>query len=88
MTETTHPSALAWGKAVAEQLLPWAQTGGDVVSRDYCRRIGFEPTARQLRALAIAYWIHRLAYQLGHYADRGSRWIEANVGVVLTQLLA
>jgi hypothetical protein len=88
LVDAARPTALSWGAAVVERLLPWGRSGGDDVSAEYCRRIGFEPTAEQLRALAIAYWLHRVAYQLGHYADRSSRWIAGNVELVLQNLRA
>jgi hypothetical protein len=38
-----------------------------------------------LEALAVAYWLERLGYQLSTYADRTERrvWLERNVDEVL-----
>jgi hypothetical protein len=86
LVDAAQPSAVSWGAAIVERLLPSSAAGGDEVIREYCDRIAIRPTPDQLRALAIAYWIHRLAYQLGHYADRSARWIRGNVEVVLAAL--
>jgi hypothetical protein len=85
-----RPADLDWGPRLAEQLLPWARGGGDEATREYCRRVGFEPRPDVLAALVAAYWLDRLAYQLATYADRAhrSRWLERNVIAVLRALSA
>ena len=39
-----RPADLDWGPTLVEHLLPWARAGGDDPARDYCRRVGIEPT--------------------------------------------
>lgn len=79
------PADRDWGVSIVRALLPWARDGGDELTRGFCRRLGIEPTAALLEALAVAYWLERLAYQLSTYADRTERpvWVERNVDVVL-----
>jgi aminoglycoside phosphotransferase (APT) family kinase protein len=84
-----HPVAdRDWGPTIVAGLLPWVAAGGDNVARAYCRRIGLEPSSAQLAALATAYWLERLAYQLRTFADRRRRpvWRERNVDLVLDAL--
>ena len=77
-----------WGPAVVHRLLPWADAGGDDAGRTYCRRIGFEPDRRVLRALVAAYWLDRLAYQLLRHPTRARRpeWVQRSVSGVLRAL--
>jgi hypothetical protein len=84
-----RPADLDWGPTIVEHLLPWARAGGDGPASDYCRRVGIEPTPEHLEALAAAYWLERLAYQVATYADRAERprWIERNVVQVLNALV-
>jgi aminoglycoside phosphotransferase (APT) family kinase protein len=79
------PADRDWGVSIVEGLLPWARSGGDELTRGFCRRLGIEPTAALLEALAVAYWLERLAYQLSNLADRTERpvWVERNVDEVL-----
>jgi aminoglycoside phosphotransferase (APT) family kinase protein len=79
------PADRDWGLTIVQGLLPWARAGGDELTRGFCRRLGLEPTAALLEALAVAYWLERLAYQLSTYADRTERqvWLERNVDEVL-----
>jgi aminoglycoside phosphotransferase (APT) family kinase protein len=76
-----RPADHQWGAVVTEYLLPLAKQGGDDVMRDYARRIGVAPSPRELEALVVAYWLERLAYQLGTVADRlvRERWLRENV---------
>jgi aminoglycoside phosphotransferase (APT) family kinase protein len=76
-----RPADHRWGAVVTEYLLPLAQSGGDRVMREYGRRIGVEASAAELEALVVAYWVDRLAYQLGTVADRlvRERWLTENV---------
>jgi len=79
-----------WGLTIVQGLLPWARDGGDELTRGFCRRLGIEPTEARLEALALAYWLERLAYQLSTYADRTERpvWVERNVDVVVRAVAA
>jgi hypothetical protein len=83
-----RPADLDWGPTIVEHLLPWARAGGDGPARDYCRRVGIEPSQEHLEALVAAYWLERLAYQVATYADRADRprWVERNVVQVLNAL--
>jgi hypothetical protein len=79
-----------WGTTIANDLLPWARTGGDDTVRSFAGRIGIEVTPARLEALVAAYWLARLAYQLTRHADRAERrvWVENNVDAVLRELAA
>jgi aminoglycoside phosphotransferase (APT) family kinase protein len=79
------PADRDWGLTVVHGLLPWARAGGDELTRGFCRRLGVDPTPTLLEALAVAYWLERLGYQLSTYADRTERrvWLERNVDTVL-----
>ena len=83
-----RPADLDWGPTLIEHLLPWARAGGDGLAREYCLRVGIEPTPERLEGLVAAYWLERLAYQLSTYADRSvrPRWLERNVTHVLRAL--
>jgi aminoglycoside phosphotransferase (APT) family kinase protein len=84
-----RPGGIAWGQAIVEYLLPWAQAGGDSAAQEYCRRIGLDPSPALLAGLVAAYWLNRLAYQLTTYADRSERpvWVEHNLGLPLRALV-
>jgi peptidoglycan/xylan/chitin deacetylase (PgdA/CDA1 family) len=77
-----------WGMALVEHLLPWARSGGDPLTRDYCGRVGIDHEPRVLEALVLRYWLDRLAYQLRTHEQRRSqpRWLERNVSSVLDAL--
>jgi hypothetical protein len=69
-----------WGRAVTDQLRPLsARTDGPVAA--YLEQLGlsFDPDERN--ALAVAYWLERVAYQLSTYRWRASdrRWVDENV---------
>jgi hypothetical protein len=80
-------SPVQWGTAVANRLLPWARAGGSELARSYCERIGLKPTASLFVHLALAYWLNRLAFELGTYSDRRLRrhWMRNNVEHVLRE---
>ena len=81
---------LAWGPTIVSDLLPWAREGGDEVLRSLAQRIDVDVSPSKLEALAIAYWLARVAYQLSRYADRAERpiWMRQNVDAVLHELSA
>ena len=82
-----RPSALNWGRAFVEWLLPWTEQGGDRVSAAYCERLGLEADSDQLLSVAAAYWLHRGAHQLGGYVERGRpAWIKTNFLLPLVEL--
>ncbi|MGZ4314570.1 MAG: aminoglycoside phosphotransferase family protein [Gaiellaceae bacterium] len=74
-----------WGPAVVHRLLPQARAGGDALVREYCARVGLKVTPELLVDLVLAYWLDRLAFELGAYADRRQRhrWVANNVDLVL-----
>jgi hypothetical protein len=79
------PADRDWGLTLVHGLFPWARAGGDELVRGFGRRLGLDPTPALLEALAIAYWLERLAYQISTYADRTERrvWLERNIDEVL-----
>jgi len=75
------------GRPLVEEMLPWAEGGGDEQARSYCRRLGFEPEPKRLEALVIAYWFDRVAHELETYSDRcEEQWLRSNVEPVLRTL--
>jgi hypothetical protein len=76
---------LDWGRLVVRRLLPWARAGGDGLVRDYSRRAGLTVTSTELEALAIAYWLDFVTYQLRVHEHRLAqpRWLERSVHLVL-----
>ena len=75
------------GRPLVEEMLPWAEGGGDEQARAYCRRLGFEPEPKRLEALVIAYWFDRVAHELEAYSDRyEEQWLRSNVEPVLRTL--
>jgi hypothetical protein len=74
-----------WGPSLVRHLFPWAKSGGDEVARKYCSRIGLEPEPGVLEALAVAYWLDRVAYTLRTHRQRRTepRWLARNVDHVL-----
>jgi aminoglycoside phosphotransferase (APT) family kinase protein len=75
------------GRPLVEEMLPWAQRGGDEHARSYCQQLGFEPNPERLEALVIAYWLDRVAHELEAYSDRREpRWLSLNVDPVLRTL--
>jgi hypothetical protein len=85
LIDARRPAGHAWGRAVVAELLPWARRGGDDSSAGYCRRLGLQLDPETLRALVAGYWLQRLAYQVGCFADRADRrrWLEGNLAVPL-----
>ena len=75
----------AFGAVVAETLLPWARGGGNAVVRHYFARLGVDASAPLLRSLVLAYWLDRLARELGKCDDKGGTpsWLAGNVDPVL-----
>lgn len=76
------------GPGLVTYLLPWARSGGDALTRGYCRRLGLEHTPRLLEDMVVAYWLDRIAHELEMYADRVRRpfWMARNVHHVLAAL--
>jgi aminoglycoside phosphotransferase (APT) family kinase protein len=79
---------LSAGTRLTRVLLPAAQHGGGDHMRSYCEATGTPQDQPTLTALAIAYWLDRVARELGSYGDRSGRasWIEANVHAPLRAL--
>jgi aminoglycoside phosphotransferase (APT) family kinase protein len=76
------------GAALVRHQLPWAEAGGDDVVESYCRRLGIDLDGALLRWIVLAYWLDRIAFELGVSADRAQRpvWMRNNVEVVLDSL--
>jgi aminoglycoside phosphotransferase (APT) family kinase protein len=76
------------GAALVRHQLPWAEAGGDEVVDEYCRRVGIEVDGRLLKSIVFAYWLDRVAFELGMSPDRAERpvWMRNNVEVVLDSL--
>jgi hypothetical protein len=84
------PQDKDWGHTIVSRLLPWADAGGDEIARGYCRRVGFEPSPKLLRALALAFWLDLVTLHLRlHPIRRDDRsWISRNVDGVIEALAA
>jgi aminoglycoside phosphotransferase (APT) family kinase protein len=76
------------GAALVSYQLPWAEAGGDDVVGSYCRRLGIDVDAALLRSIVLAYWLDRVAHELGVSPDRAQRpvWMRNNVELVLDSL--
>jgi hypothetical protein len=76
------------GTAVVNQLLPWAQRGGDALNRAYGERIDAPVDAGTLEALVVAYWLNQIARRYAMYGNHFERpvWAERNVRTVLEEL--
>lgn len=79
-----------FGRAIRTYLLPAARAGGDAPMRTYCERLGLALSPVQLEAIAIAWWLERVARELQTYGDRVKRpiWIQENVTFVVDELVA
>jgi hypothetical protein len=77
------------GTAFLEHTLPWARAGGDDVARAYGRTIGLELGPERLEALAMAYWLDRVASEVAMFSDIAHRpmWAQANVHQVVEALV-
>ncbi len=69
------------GERLTEVLLPLARAGGDDRVREYCRRLGVPADADTLEALAVAYWLNRVARQLAPLSVFPQRegWADRNL---------
>ena len=69
------------GERLTEVLLPLARSGGDERVREYCRRLGVPADPRTLEALAVAYWLNRVARQLAPLSVFPQRegWADRNL---------
>ncbi|HEY2934964.1 MAG TPA: phosphotransferase [Gaiellaceae bacterium] len=85
LIEARRPAGHRWGPALIDELLPWARRGGDEAAARYASAVGLDLDADRLRALVAGYWLQRLAYQAGSYADRVERprWLENNLTLPL-----
>ena len=77
-----------WGRVIVSRLLPWADSGGDQLAREYCKRVGFEPNPHRLRDLALAFWLDHVALHLRLHPFRRDdrRWISRNIDFVFDHL--
>lgn len=62
-------------------LWPLARAGGDAWMREHCAARGLDSDPRVLEALAVAYWLTRVARDLTMFPDRQTRveWLQLNV---------
>lgn len=76
------------GDGVVGHLLPWAAAGGDGVAAAYAERIGFSLDRPRLEALVLAYWLDRVAFEIGMFADSAAEplWLRRNVDGVVAAL--
>jgi hypothetical protein len=77
-----------FGRALVSYLLPSARAGGEPPVREYARRIGMALDADRLEALALAYWLDRMALEISAFQDRAHRpvWVRDNVEYVIESL--
>jgi aminoglycoside phosphotransferase (APT) family kinase protein len=80
---TTAPRARRspHGARCTRYLWPLARAGGDERLRAHCRATGVDPRPDVLEAIAVAYWLTRVARDVAVFADRSSRpdWLRLNV---------
>jgi len=78
------------GERLTEVLLPLARSGGDDRVREYCRRLELPQDPATLEALAVAYWLHRVARQLAPLSVFPQRegWAERNLRHPIRELTA
>ncbi len=69
------------GVRCREVLWPLARAGGDARMHEHCAARGVDPDPHVLEALAIAYWLTRVARDLLTFPDRAGRpaWLALNV---------
>ena len=79
---------LPHGERCRRALWPLARAGGDARLRSHCAAVGVPDDPDTLEALAIAYWLTRVARDLRTFADRPVRgdWMESNLRRPLTEL--
>jgi hypothetical protein len=84
------PSPERWGPALINRLFPWARAGGGELARSYSEQIGLTLSPTLLVDLVVAYWLNRLAFEIGTYSDRRLRrpWMKNNVELVLREAIA
>ena len=83
-----HLRRLPHGERCRSALWPFARSGGDARLRSHCEAVGVPDDPATLEALAIAYWLTRVARDLRTFADRPARsvWMESNLHRPLTAL--
>ncbi|HKH16906.1 MAG TPA: hypothetical protein VKA57_05220 [Solirubrobacteraceae bacterium] len=81
---------LPHGLRCTRVLWPLTAAGGDAGIREYCAATGTPDDAGTLEALAVAYWLGRVARDLRTFADRAHRpdWMAGNVHRPLATLEA
>jgi hypothetical protein len=79
---------LPHGDRCRRALWPLARAGGDARVRGHCAAVGVPHDPATLEALAIAYWLTRVARDLRTFADRPARgdWMNDNVRRPLAEL--
>lgn len=76
------------GRRCTAALWPLARSGGDERIRAYCEATATPREPATLEALAVAYWLTRVARDLRTFGDRAGRrrWMEENVHHPLAEL--
>jgi glycosyltransferase involved in cell wall biosynthesis len=76
------------GRRFLDVLWPLGRGGGDRRIREYCAATGVRLAGGALEALAIAYWLDRLARDLRPFAERAGqpRWLDVNARAPLAEL--
>jgi hypothetical protein len=76
------------GRRFLDVLWPLNRDGGNRLMRDYCAATGVRLAAPTLEALAIAYWLDRLARDLRPFVERGAHaaWLDVNARAPLAEL--
>jgi hypothetical protein len=79
---------LPHGERCRRGLWPLARAGGDARLRSHCAAAGVPDDSVTLEALAIAYWLTRVARDLRTFADRPARgdWMKSNLRRPLAEL--
>ena len=78
------------GERFTEVLLPLARSGGHERLIEYCRRLGLPHDPDTLEALAVAYWLNRVARQLAPLSVFPQRegWAQRNLRGPIRELIA
>jgi phosphotransferase family enzyme len=76
------------GRRFLDVLWPLGREGGDRRTRDYCAAASVPVARGTLEALAIAYWLDRLARDLRPFIERATHapWLDVNARAPLAEL--
>jgi glycosyltransferase involved in cell wall biosynthesis len=76
------------GRRFVDVLWPLGREGGDRHIRDYCAATGVRLAGGTLEALAVAYWLDRLARDMRPFVERAAHapWLDVNARAPLAEL--